>query len=179
MNNPTLLPAQPAAASTHLLDSIRAVRASVGDGLNDDEFTRLLRQAPLPTEAGFAFLSFSAGFATLMVPRQELTHWYPDHGWILESKERVARGIAEKYGLQLAEPPDETAGGLFPRGDLPSRHHHLEFFSDVETVIVAHPRYLKVRLFGAAPQARYLWNGKNPVRFGPELLSDLSALYQT
>lgn len=44
---------------THLLNNIRFMRMSVGDGLNDHELTRLLRETVLPTEAGFAFLSLS------------------------------------------------------------------------------------------------------------------------
>lgn len=165
-------------SSTHLLDRIVAVRASVGDGLNDYEFTRLLQRTALPTEADFVFLSFSDGFATLTVPQQDLANWYPDRGWIVAEKERIARAIAEKHGFSLCEPPDQSSGFLFPRSNPLTTHHHLELTNQVETVVVAHPRYLKIRLFGAAPTARHLGNGQVPLRLAPDLLQDLSALYQ-
>lgn len=163
---------------TDLLESIRAARTRVGDGLNDDELTRLLRQTGLPTEAGFGFLSFSDSFVTLTVPPQVLTNWYPEKGWIKEAKERIARAIAEKHGLSLCEPPDQSPSFLVPRSDLQAIYHHLELINRVETVVVAHPLYLKVRLFGAAPAVRYLWDGQTPLQFSRDLLPDLAALYQ-
>lgn len=162
-----------------LLGRVRSVRTSVGDGLTDDELTRLLRETGVPTEAGFGFLSYADGVVTLTVPPQDPGDWYPERGWIQPSKESQARAIAAKYGLQLSEPPDESPGYRFPRdGALPT-HHHLEFANSVESLIVAHPQYLKVRLFGASPEARYLWKGRAPVELGPGLLGDLAALYQT
>ena len=56
--------------SRGLLETVRALQASVGDDLDDNEVTRLLRESALPTEAGFRFLSFSDCFVTLTVPRQ-------------------------------------------------------------------------------------------------------------
>jgi hypothetical protein len=162
----------------NLLNRIRAVRSSVGDGLNDDEFTRLLRETALPTEAGFAFLSFSDSFVTLKVPLQDLSDWYPERGWITATKEQTARAIARKYGLSLWEPPDQSTSFLFPPADVPVFHHHLELNNEVETVVAAHPQYLKIRLFGSAPKANCLWSGQVPLQLGPELLHDLSALYQ-
>jgi hypothetical protein len=47
--------------SKHLLDCIRAIRVEVGDGINEAEFTRFLQKKALPTELGFAFLSFPTG----------------------------------------------------------------------------------------------------------------------
>jgi hypothetical protein len=164
--------------TNHLLESIRTIRASVGDGLNDDELTRLLRETALPAESGFAFLSFSDGCVTLSVPRQNPAYWYPKKGWIAAEKERMARAIAAKYQLSLCEPPDQTPSCLFPRSDPPTIHHHLELTNQVETIVVAHPHYLKIRLFGAAPPGWHVWNAQTPVPLGPELLQDLSALYQ-
>jgi len=135
--------------SPHLLDAIRTIRASVGDGLNDNELTRFLRDSALPTEAGFAFLSFADGFVTLTVPPQDLTSWYPEKGWIVPEKERIARAIAEKYQLSLHEPPDVDSSYVYPRPDSANPHHHLELGNREETAILAHPHYLKVRLFGA------------------------------
>lgn len=165
--------------TTHLLDSIRAVRASIGEGLNDDELTRFLRQTGLPAEAGFAFLSISQEFVTMTVPQQNLANWYPEKGWIVAEKERIARAIAEKYELSLCESPDETSSFRFPSSDSSTVHHHLELTNRWETIIIAHPCYLKVRLFGTTSASRFLSDAKVPLLLGPELLQDLSALYQS
>lgn len=162
----------------HLLDAIRAIREIVGDGLNDIELTRFLRNAALPTEAGFAFLSFSERFVTLSVPQQDLADWYPEKGWIAPEKERIVRAIAEKYELSFSEPPDQTFGLLCSPADSPTLRHHLELTNRWETVIVAHPSYLKVRMLGSTSGSRLLSDQKVPLLFGPELLQDLSALYQ-
>ena len=84
--------------NNHLLETILAIRSSIGDGLSDDELTRLLRTTLL-SEAGFSFLSFSRGLVTLTVPEQDQTSWYPEQGWLAPAKEKVARAIAEKYSL--------------------------------------------------------------------------------
>lgn len=179
MNNPSAPNAQVMSErSTHLLDAIRATRESVGDGLNDDELTRLLRQTALPTEAGFSFLSFCSGIVTLSVPHQDLANWHPEKGWIVAEKERLAGAIAEKYGLSLSEPPDESSSFLFPRSEAENIHHHMELRNRWDAIIVAHPNYLKVRMFGASPESRYVWDARTPVLLGPDLLQDLSALYQ-
>ena len=81
--------------NSHLLETILAIRSSIGDGLGDDELTRLLRTTLL-TEAGFTFLSFPKGLVTLTVPERDLTNWYPEQGWIARAKEKIARAIAEK-----------------------------------------------------------------------------------
>ena len=63
----------PNPSKTNLLEAIRAMRESVGEGLNDDEFTRLLLlHEALSSEAGFSFLSFCDGIVTLSVPPQNL-----------------------------------------------------------------------------------------------------------
>jgi len=179
MNHPDAPRAELASApAARLLDAIRTIRASVGDGLNDDELTRLLRQTALPVEAGFAFLSFSEGFVTLTVPPQDPAKWYPEKGWIMPGKEQIARGIAARYGLSLCEPPDQSSHLLLPASELPAVHHHLELINPVETVVVAHPQYLKIRLYGAPPTARYLCNGQPPLVLGQDVLHDLAALYQ-
>jgi len=154
-----------ARVSGHLLDVIKSVCARVGDGLNEDELTRLLQVAALPSEAGFAFLSLSGGFVTLSVPPQAPAHWYPETGWIVPEKERIASWIAEEYGLFLHEPPDVNSSYLDPGSESPRPRHHLEFSDHRDTVAVAHPNFLKVRLFSAATGC-------------PEFLQDLSVLYQ-
>ena len=179
MNNPSAPSAQVMSKpSTHLLDAIRATRESVGDGLNDDELTRLLRQTTLPTEEGFAFLSFCSGIVTLSVPHQDLANWYPEQGWIAPEKERNARAIAEKYGLLLGEPPDEPSSFRCPSSAPANIHHHLELRNRWDAIIVVHPNYLKVRMFGVSPESRYVWDAKQPLLLGPDVLQDLSALYQ-
>jgi len=169
--------AEKAKLGSHLLESIRATRESVGEGLNDDEFTRLVRCPSPPTEAGFTLISFCDGVATFSVPEQDFATWYPKEGWITPEKDSVGRMIAEKYGLTLGEPPDEPPSCRFPSAEPVITHHHLEFIAHRTTLIVAHPKYLKVRLFGAAAERGYLRISKVP-QLGPELLEDLSALYR-
>ena len=162
---------------TNLLDTIKTTRADAGEALNDDELTRLLREYPLPVEAGFAFLTFSDGCVTLSVPHQNPADWYPQQGWIAPDKERIAKMIAETCGLQLYEPVDVTsivqnhhAGSI--------AHHHFEFTDSRQTVIVAHPLYLKVRLFGKSPDHRYAWEAPCQLPLAPNLLQDFSPLYE-
>ena len=178
MNPSTLNSQVTSRSSTNLLDAIRATRESIGEGLNDDEFTRLLRLAALPTEAGFAFLCFCSGIVTLSVPRQDLAAWHPEKGWITPEKARIGKMIADKYGLSLGEPPDQSSSFRFPSSGAANNHHHLELRNRRDAIVVAHPNYLKVRRFGASPESRYVWDANKPVLLGPDLLQDLSALYQ-
>ncbi len=165
-------------SSEHLLDAIRTARESVGEALNDDELTRLLLlDTELPTEAGFTFLSFSGGVVTLSVPQQDLAKWYPEKGWVAPEKEKVARAIAEKYQLALGEPPDLVSSFRFPNSEQAIVHHHLELATRRETVVIAHPRYLKVRIYRDAADGVFGMDARNPFVLGPELLQDLSALY--
>lgn len=176
MNTPRITESKP---TKPLLDTIKAIRATVGDGLNDDELTHLVRQTTLLTEAGFGFLSISGGVVTLSVPHQDLATWHPDDGWITPEKERIARAIAEKHGLSLSEPPDTPSNYLFPCPDEAKVHHHVELSNRWEAIVVAHPHYLKVRMFGATPDSRYAPNAKGPLPLASDLLQDLSALYQS
>ena len=161
----------------HLLDTILAIRAGVGDGLNDAELTQLLREGTLLSEAGFSLLSFSEGMVTLTVPEQDLGTWYPEHGWIAPEKERVAQALAEKYELSLQEPVNTATNFWYPESGPPVNHHHLELTYCGLTVVVAHPLYLKVRLLGRTSHYRYDWEKHSPLRLGPDLLQDLSVLY--
>ena len=156
-----------------MLDSIRSIQSGIGDGLNDAELTCLLQKSALPMEAGFGFLSYSDRCVTFSVPKQEMAKWYPQQGWIMETKERIAREIAEKHDLSLCEPPDT----LYPWHDMPNPHHHLEMSNGRETVVVAHSQYLKIRLFLAADPVRNLRCAQRPAVLSPDLLEDLSALY--
>jgi hypothetical protein len=163
---------------TNLLDTIKTLRAEVGEVLNDDEFTRFLRESVLPIEAGFAFLFFSNGYVTLSVPRQDPADWYPQQGWIAPRKERIARAIAQKYDLSFYEPVDVTSGFHNHHVGSAIVHHHLEFTDCRQAVIVAHPLYLKVRLFGKSPDNRYAWEALCPLPLGSDLLQDISRLYE-
>lgn len=179
MNQPSLAKEKTTTQpSSHLLERISAIRERVGDGLNDDELTRLLREVALPMEAGFGFLSYSDGFVTLSVPRQDPANWYPEKGWIVSEKEKMAGAIAEEYGLSLCEPPDRSPRFLVAGAGAPKIHHHLELVNRWETVVVAHPCYLKVRLFGATAGSRFLSEANGPLRLGPGLLQNLAALYE-
>jgi hypothetical protein len=159
-----------------ILETILAIRSSIGDGLSDDELTRLLRTTLL-SEAGFSFLSFSRGWVTLTVPDQDLTNWYPEQGWLAPAKEKVARGIAGKYELSLFEPLDTVTNIWQPVRDPDIAHHHVEMSDRWQTVIVAHPQYLKVRVLGRNGPYRYDWEAYCPMVLGPEILRDLSELY--
>jgi hypothetical protein len=163
---------------TNLLDAIKLTRAEVGEALNDDELTRYLRQFPWPTEAGFAFLIFSNGYVTLSVPHQDLADWHPQQGWITPWKEQIAKTIAEKYGLELYEPIDVSSRFQNHRAGIATVHHHLEFTDNRQSVIVAHPLYLKVCLFGKSSEHRYAWEPLCPLPLGPDLLRDISRLYE-
>ena len=165
-------------SSGNLLDAIRTARDSVGVGLNDDELTRLLLlDTELPTEAGFAFLSFSGGVVTLSVPKQDLKNWYPDQGWLAPEKEKVARALAEKYGLSLYEPEDTTTSFLHPPSGPEIHRHHIELADRWQALIIAHPHYLKIRLLAKSPHHRNAWGALSPLAVPPEILRDLSALY--
>jgi len=174
-NSATLNPPPIPTQATHLLDAIKAFKSSVGDDLNDDELTRLLLiSAALPTEAGFAFVSYCDRNITLSVPPQNLADWYPEKGWISQPKEKAAQAIAKKYELTLCEPPDAQYVCL----DCPNPHHHLEFSNKRETIILVHPRYLKVRLFLITDNTRSVKAALRSLPLCPNLLCDLSTLYQ-
>ena len=165
--------------SDHLLGAIRATRESVGDSLNDDELTRLLLlHTELPIEAGFAFLSFCDGVVTLSVPQQDLAKWYSEKGGIAPEKGKIAKAIANKYQLFLCEPLDLASGFPFSSFEKAGAHHHLELATRRETVIIAHPKYLKVRMYCNAVDGSFIMKTKSPVVFGPDLLKDLSVLYR-
>lgn len=158
-----------------LLEEIIRARATVGDGLNDDEFTRLLRRSELPKECGFEFVSFCNRSAMFAVPPQEIKNWHPDQGWIASDKEKMAKEIARKYGLSFSEPPDTS----FASDKSPTRRHHIELTNEWETVVVAHPEYLKVRVFGVTNPRGHGNTTARPLGFGPDLLKDLAKFYSS
>jgi hypothetical protein len=158
-------------AAPNLLDKIMSLRAAVGDGLNDEELTILLRQEALPSEAGFTFVSLLDGFATFSVPPQDPARWYPAKGWIAPGKEAIARVIAEKCGLSLCEPPDVSSTFRPPEFESSPVHHHLELVDRSEAIVIAHPCYLKIRLSG--------FGANRPLPLRRDSLEQLAALYRT
>jgi len=160
-----------------LLQIIRSIRASVGGCLNEDELTGLLRAEGLPAEEGFTFLCLSDGCVTFKVPRQDPAKWYRESGWLAVEKETIGNAIAKKLGLHVYEPPDASASFRFPMSDKLEMHHHLALGNSWETLISAHPRYLKIRLFSTAMASRHLSDTTLEVTLGTTVLRDLAALY--
>ena len=165
------------AQPVRLFSMIKSILASVGNVLNDSELTCFLQKVELPSEAGFAFLSISFGHVTLAVPRQNLKDWYATKGWITPQKEMIAKGIAKKYDLQLYEPFDDSLV-LYPELASSGPHHHLALSDRRQTVIVAHPLFLKICLFGKPQEHSYGSERRFPLPLGPNLLQDISPLYQ-
>lgn len=164
------------ARPAHLLDTIRTIGANVGDIFNNDEFTHRVAEAELPSEAGFTFFNFSNGYVTFMFPRQNPADWYVEKGWISPEKEKIARTIACKYGLFLNEPFDDLSI-LHPEAVPAILHHHLEFANRRQTIIIVHPRFLKICLYGKSPESTSGRDDLIPLCFGHDLLKDISRLY--
>jgi len=152
--------------TSNLLETITSLRMAVGDGLNDEELTRLFLQELFPSEEGFTFVYMYKGVATFRVPPQDLLKWYPETGWITPAKEAIARSIAQDYGFSLYEPPDEKFTFIPAESE---GHHHLELTRGSETIVIAHPRYLKIRLFNS--------ESHRPLKLPKDLLERLAALY--
>lgn len=165
-------PHQPA----HLLDTIKTIWMSIGDALNDNELTHFLIKRGLPAEMGFTFLSFSDGYVTLTVPKQNPDGWYANKDWITPEKENIARAIAEKYEWMLAEPMDGP-WSLHPPSETGVVHHHLVLADHRQTIVVAHPLFLKICLLGKPPHQIYGRHSSFPLPLGPDLLREISALY--
>ncbi len=105
--------------------------------------------------------------------------------WIAQGKSNADIGtipcgtewIPEKYELSIYEPLDKATNVWHPVKPPEVAHHHVEMSDRLQTVIVAHPQYLKVRVLGRSERYRYDWEALGPVHLGPEILQDLSALY--
>ena len=68
----------------------------------------------------------------------------------------------------VAEPPNVVRRGSTPGAVV---HHHLQFFDKEDVIIVAHPEYLKIRLY--ASDSDLVLPPK------PRLLKELACIYQT
>jgi hypothetical protein len=160
----------------HLLDIIKSFWMYLGSDLDDNELSLFLRDACLPVEAGFSFQSFSTGSVTLAVPEQNPAEWYSKESWIAPEKESIATAIARKYRLSLSKPVDGPLHFHPPTGL--GAHHHLVLADYRQTVIVAHPLFLKIRLFGKSMEHTYGGNLQFPLPLGHNLLEDISPLYE-
>jgi len=175
-----------------LLETIRRIRARARDALGEDELTFFLQRWDLPEEEGFAFLCFRDGCVTLAVPTQyqtsritkacefasgsvifsapaqDKTSRHPRSEWITPAREKIAAELARKHGLFVCEPPDAPPA-FVPSGAWET-HHHLRLSNRKETIVIAYPEFLKIRLYAT---------GKNlDLHHAPDLLKDLSALYR-
>ena len=159
-----------------MLETILAIRFSLGESFSEGELTDLLRTTLL-SEAGFGFLTLCGGFVTLTVPEQDLKRWYPEQRWLAPEKEMTAQAIAQKYELSLSEPIDMGTGFWGVVNDPLGAHHHIELRDRRQTVIIAHPRYLKVRVLGSPERYQEQLEARCLVDLGPEILQDLSVLY--
>jgi len=148
------------AVSKSLLQTIRVIRESVGTSLNDAELTALIKGSGDVLESGFRFLTFYNNFALFDVPKQDLSKWYREDGWLSERKEEILGVIAGQLRLEIGEPPD------CPKLDLSATHHHFELYSGTRKVIIVHPKFLKV----IVPDI--------PIIPEQDLLSQLSSLYE-
>jgi hypothetical protein len=151
-----------------LLETIRRIRARAADALTDYELTCFLQRWDLPAEEGFTFLCFHDGCVTLAVPAQDQTSRPPRSAWITPAKERIAAALARKHGLFVSEPPD--APPAFLSVGAWETHHHLRLSNRKETIIIAYPEFLKIRLYATGTNL--------DLHLAPELLKDLSALYK-
>ena len=143
-----------------ILARVRKLSDEIGGGVDEGVLTDLIRAEGALSEYGFKFLRVSDGYAIFEVPRQNKESWYRQKGWPALTKEQIVRKIAEKYHLEVHEPPDEeTISG--------ECHHHFELDHSQIKLIVAHPRYLKIRI------------SKWPVIPEGTLTADLSALYKS
>jgi len=157
----------PSQKTEFLLEIIRTIRARVGDGLEDEEFAFFLQRRNLPEDSGFTFMCYHDGCVTLAVPPQDGTSWQQS-GWIAPAKEIIGVELAQKHGLILSAPPD--APPTFISSGAWEYHHHLRLSNRKETLIIAHPEFLKIRLYDTGTNL--------DIPLAPELLKELSALYK-
>ena len=156
----------------HALERLIELRASVGDGLNDSEFTHLVAPQLELEEEGFSIVGFFDGWVTLRTPRQDPNRWYAKEQWLAEDKEAIASRISKKYNLSVCEPPDRMTYMAPP----PGAHHHLEFVNAREAVAGAHPLYLKIRLI-STDCSGLIWKRHETLPPVVELFRDLVPLY--
>ena len=146
--------------SKSLLQTIRALRESIGTSVNDAELTALIKVNGNIIESGFRFLTFYNNYTLFDVPKQDISKWYKENKWLSEEKEQILGLIAGRLGLRIVEPPD------YPKMDLSDTHHHFELHSGTQKVIIVHPKFLKILVTDY------------PVFPEQDILSQLSSLYE-
>lgn len=156
-----------------LITQVMRLRACIGDGLNDFEFTAFAKSNLSPDKNSFQMLSLIEGNLTLTVPPQDLGKWYGDKCAIARTQEERARQIAERHQLTMCEPPDKLVYG----SPGPGVHRHLEFANHRRTVAVAHPFYLKLRICGGGDHEDFPAESAAAIARCERLMADLATLY--
>jgi hypothetical protein len=159
--------------SSSLVTQVMHLRACVGDGLNDFEFTAFAKSKLSADRNGFQMLSLIEGNLTLIVPQQDVRKWYGEKCAIARTQEERARQIAERHQLTLCEPPDKLVYG----SPGPGVHRHLEFANRWRTVAVAHPLYLKLRICGGGDHEDLPAESDAAIAQCERLMADLATLY--
>lgn len=155
-----------------IVEKLLHFRISAGDAVSDEQFTHIAGRFFPPQKEGFSFACFSDGCAVLNVPAQSFDDWYPAGEWISSAKEEIATKIAERFDLCLCEPPDRRDYILPP----PSTHHHLELISRGESIVVAHPLYLKIRMFSKGNE-KIVWGRHEKLPDPGKIFQELTRLY--
>ena len=163
----------PVSNASGLVTQAMKLRSCIGDGLNDFEFTEFIKSKLGQSQDGFGILSFSEGCLTVSVPAQKPADWYGEKCAIARTKEDAARAIAERHQLTLCEPPDKLVYGALG----PGAHRHLEFANRWNTVAVAHPLYVKLRVCGGEHHNVPV-DSEAAVAQCAELFRDLALLYR-
>jgi hypothetical protein len=161
-------------SAADLVSAAMHLRCSIGDGLNDFEFTEFIKSRLPSSSDGFGILSFSEGCLTLSVPEQQPANWYGEKCAIARPKEDSARAIADRHQLTLCEPPDKLVYG----SPGPGAHRHLEFANRWNTVAVAHPLYLKLRVCSGGEHHDAPVDSEAAMERSAGLLRELTALYR-
>jgi hypothetical protein len=144
-----------------VLEKVRGLQDEIGEGVDEAVLTDLLRSEGGLTAHGFRFLRISGEFAVFEVPKQNARNWYREGGWPAAEKERIAGRIAAKHHLEVHEPPDLDTASVY--GEY--RRHCIVLDNSRDILVVAHPRYLKIRI------------SRNQAILGPTLMEDLHSLY--
>ena len=157
-----------------LVSAAMRLRCSIGDGLNDFEFTEFIKSRLPSSSDGFGILSFSEGCLTLSVPFQSCANWYGEECKIAGPKDVAAREIADRHQLTLCEPPDKLVYGSLG----PGAHRHLEFANRWNTVAVAHPLYVKLRVCSGGEHHDLPVESEAAIAQCTGLVRDLVTLYR-
>ncbi len=144
-----------------VLAKVRGLQNEIGEGVDEAVLTDLLRAEGGLDAHGFRFLRISRGFAVFEVPKQNERNWYREGGWPAVAKERIGRRIAAKHHLEVHEPPDLDTALVY--GEY--RRHCIVLDNSQDILVVAHPRYLKIRI------------SRQQAILGPTLMEDLHFLY--